>query len=139
METATLAKENCLRRVGLWPILRKRDQSIAIAESSTGGMIRGLLALPGASAYSSAARSPYTPQAKILQLGLDKAALTQFRPGTEPHTLLLPPGAQAGFAAAWGLGETGADWHDRDMTVDQMGSQLLVTTGPSSCASDFQL
>jgi nicotinamide-nucleotide amidase len=89
--------------------LKARRESIAIAESSTGGLISAaLLALPGASAYFLGGAVAYTRQAKILLLGLDEAALTQFRPATEPHALLLARGAQTRFAATWGLGETGA-------------------------------
>ena len=89
--------------------LKARRESIAIAESSTGDLISAaLLALPGASAYFLGGAVVYTRQAKILLLGLDEAALTQFRPATESHALLLARGVQERFAAAWGLGETGA-------------------------------
>jgi nicotinamide-nucleotide amidase len=82
-----------------------RRESIAIAESSTGGLISAtLLALPGASAYFLGAAVAYTRQAKILLLGLDDGALTQFRPATEPHALLLARGAQARSAAGLGPG-----------------------------------
>jgi PncC family amidohydrolase len=85
--------------------LKARRESIAIAESSTGGLISAaLLALPGALAYFLGGAVAYTRQAKILLLGLDEAALTQFRPATERHALLLARGAQTRFAAAWGLG-----------------------------------
>jgi nicotinamide-nucleotide amidase len=89
--------------------LKARNDSIAIAESSTGGLISAaLLAVPGASAYFLGGAVTYTRQAKILLLGLDEAALTQFRSSTEPHALLLARGARARFGAAWGVAETGA-------------------------------
>jgi nicotinamide-nucleotide amidase len=89
--------------------LKARNDSIAIAESSTGGLISAaLLAVPGASAYFLGGAVTYTRQAKILLLGLDEAALTQFRSTTEPHALLLARGAQARFGATWGVSETGA-------------------------------
>ena len=89
--------------------LKARNDSIAIAESSTGGLISAaLLAVPGASAYFLGGAVTYTRQAKILLLGLDEAALTQFRSATEPHALLLARGAQTRFAATWGVAETGA-------------------------------
>ncbi|MGA7231571.1 MAG: CinA family protein, partial [Xanthobacteraceae bacterium] len=60
--------------------LKARRESIAIAESSTGGLISAaLLALPGASAYFLGGAVAYTRQAKVLLLGLDEAALTEFR------------------------------------------------------------
>jgi hypothetical protein len=52
--------------------LKARRESIAIAESSTGGLIAAtLLALPGASAYFLGGAVAYTRQAKILLLGLE--------------------------------------------------------------------
>ena len=110
--------------------LKARRESIAIAESSTGGLISAaLLALPGASAYFLGGAVAYTRQAKILLLGLDEAALTQFRPATEPHALLLARGAQARFAAAWGLGETGATGPTGNRYGDPAGHTCLAVAG----------
>jgi nicotinamide-nucleotide amidase len=109
---------------------RSRRESIAIAESSTGGLISAaLLALPGASAYFLGGAVAYTRQAKILLLGLDEAALTQFRPATEPHALLLARRAQARFAAAWGLGETGATGPIGNRYGDPAGHTCLAVAG----------
>jgi PncC family amidohydrolase len=113
--------------------LKARRESIAIAESSTGGLISAaLLALPGASAYFLGGAVAYTRQAKILLLGLDEAALTQFRPATEPHALLLARGAQARFATAWGLGETGATGPIGNATAIRLATLVLRSLAPSS-------
>jgi len=94
--------------------LKARRESIAIAESSPGGLISAvLLALPGASAYFLGGAVAYTRPSKIMLLGLDKAALAQFRPATEGHALLLVRGAQARFAANWG------PWGNRRYRTDQ--------------------
>jgi len=110
--------------------LKARRESIAIAESSTGGLISAaLLALPGASAYFLGGAVAYTRQAKILLLGLDEAALTQFRPATEPYGLLLARGAQTRFAATWGLGETGATGPTGNRYSDPPGHTCLAVAG----------
>jgi nicotinamide-nucleotide amidase len=110
--------------------LKARRESIAIAESSTGGLISAaLLALPGASAYFLGGAVAYTRQAKLLLLGLDEAALTEFRPATEPHALLLARGARSRFAASWGLGETGATGPTGNRYGDPAGHTCLAVTG----------
>ena len=115
--------------------LKARRESIAIAESSTGGLIAAaLLALPGASAYFLGGAVAYTRQAKILLLGLDEAALTQFRPATEPHALLLARSAKARFGASWGLGETGATGPTGNRYGDPAGHTCIALVGASEKA-----
>src|SRR5487761_2396861 len=89
--------------------LKARRETLAVVQSSTGGLISAaLLAVPGASAFFLGGAIAYTRQAKTLLLGLDDAALGQFRPATEPHALLLARRAREQFAATWGLAESGA-------------------------------
>jgi len=110
--------------------LKARRESIAVAESSTGGLIAAaLLALPGASAYFLGGAVAYTRQAKILLLGLDEAALTKFRSATEPHALLLARGIKARFGASWGLAETGATGPTGNRYGDPPGHTCLAVTG----------
>jgi nicotinamide-nucleotide amidase len=110
--------------------LKARGESIAIAESSTGGLISAaLLALPGASAYFLGGAVAYTRQAKILLLGLDETALTEFRPATEQHALLLARGARTRFATSWGLSETGATGPVGNRYGDPAGHTCLAVAG----------
>jgi PncC family amidohydrolase len=111
--------------------LKARRESIAIAESSTGGLIAAaLLALPGASAYFLGGAVAYTRQAKIMLLGLDEAALAQFRPATDAHALLLARSVKARFGASWGLGETGATGPTGNRYGDPAGHTCLAVAGP---------
>ncbi len=111
--------------------LKARGESIAVAESSTGGLVAAaLLAVPGASAYFLGGAVSYTRQAKQSLLGLDDAALTKFRPATEPHALLLARGAKTRFAASWGLGETGASGPTGNRYGDPPGHTCVAVTGP---------
>jgi nicotinamide-nucleotide amidase len=100
--------------------LRARRESIAIAESATGGLI---------SAYFLGGAVAYTRPAKMLMLGLAESELTQFRPATEPHALLLARGARARFAAAWGLGESGASGPTGNRYGDPPGHACLAVAG----------
>ena len=109
---------------------KARGESIAIAESSTGGLISAaLLAVPGASAYFLGGAVAYTRQAKKSLLGLDEAALTEFRPATEPHALVLARGVKARFTASWGLGETGATGPTGNRYGDPAGHTCLAVAG----------
>ena len=116
--------------------LKTRRETIAIAESSTGGLIAAaLLALPGASAYFLGGAVAYTRQAKLMLLGLDEAALAQFRPATEAHALVLARGIQTRFAATWGLGETGATGPTGNRYGDPAGHTCLAVAGAANCSS----
>jgi nicotinamide-nucleotide amidase len=115
--------------------LKARGETIAVAESSTGGLIAAaLLAVPGASAYFLGGAVAYTRQAKQLLLGIDDAALGQFRSATEPHALLLARYARARFAATWGLAETGATGPSGNRYGDPAGHTCLAIVGPSERA-----
>jgi nicotinamide-nucleotide amidase len=115
--------------------LRARGETIAVAESSTGGLISAaLLAVPGASAYFLGGAVAYTRQAKQLLLGLDDAALGQFRSATESHALLLARQVRAQFAATWGLAETGATGPSGNRYGDPAGHTCLAIVGASERA-----
>jgi nicotinamide-nucleotide amidase len=112
--------------------LKARRETIAVAESSTGGLISAaLLAVPGASAYFLGGAVAYTRQAKSLLLGIDDAALGQFRAATEPHALLLARRARLKFAATWGLAESGAAGPSGNRYGDPAGHTCLAIVGTS--------
>jgi PncC family amidohydrolase len=110
--------------------LKERGETVAVAESSTGGLIAAaLLAVPGASAYFLGGAVAYTRQAKHLLLALDDAALGEFRPATEGHALLLARRAAARFSASWGLGETGAPGPSGNRYGDPAGHTCVAIAG----------
>ena len=115
--------------------LKARRETIAVAKSSTGGLISAaLLALPGASAYFLGGAVAYTRQAKSVLLAIDDAALGQFRPATEPHALLLARHARLQFAATWGLAETGATGPSGNRYGDPPGHTCLAIAGTAERA-----
>ena len=115
--------------------LKARGETIAVAESSTGGLISAaLLAVPGASAYFLGGAVVYTRQAKSLLLAIGDGALSEFRPATEPHALLLARRARVQFAATWGLGETGATGPSGNRYGDPAGHTCLAITGAAERA-----
>ena len=115
--------------------LKARGETVAVAESSTGGLISAaLLAVPGASAYFVGGAVAYTRQAKKLLLAIDDVELAQFRPATEPHALVLARHARAQFAATWGLGETGATGPTGNRYGDPAGHTCLAIVGAAERA-----
>jgi PncC family amidohydrolase len=112
-------------------VLRERQQTIAIAESSTAGLISAaLLAVPGASAYFLGGAVVYTRQARRALLDLGDADLANMRPSTEAYARLLARTAQARFEADWALGESGASGPTGNRYGDAAGHCCLAIAGP---------
>src|ERR1700692_4059301 len=90
-------------------ILKERRQTIAVAESSTGGLISAaLLSVPGASAYFLGGAVVYTRDARRLLMDYPDEARKGIRSASEPYAKLLAETARRRFATDWGLSETGA-------------------------------
>src|SRR3981189_2593823 len=88
-------------------LLTRRKETVAIAESSAGGLISAaLLAVPGASAYFLGGAVAYTRTARIALLDLPESALEGMRPSTEPYAQLLSRIARARLGSTWSIAET---------------------------------
>jgi PncC family amidohydrolase len=111
-------------------VLTSRRQTIAIAESSTGGLISAvLLAVPGASAYFLGGAVVYTRQSRRLLLDIPDAALEGMRPSTEPYALLMARTAQKQFSSTWALAETGATGPTGNRYGDSAGHSCIALAG----------
>src|SRR4029079_1144677 len=89
--------------------LIERKQTIAIAESSTGGLISAaLLAVPGASAYFLGGGVVYTRDARRVLMDISDETMKGLRSPSEPYRKLWASRVRQRFAADWGLSETGA-------------------------------
>ena len=109
--------------------LKERRETIAIAESSTGGLISAaLLAVPGASAYFLGGAVVYTLSARkgLMDIG----ELKDMRASTEPYALLLARTARQRLGASWGLGETGATGPTGNRYGDAAGHSCIAVAGP---------
>src|SRR5438093_3603006 len=93
----------------LGTLLKERKETIAVAESSAGGLITAaLLAVPGASAYCLGGAVIYTAQAWGALRDFSPELLGGFRSATEGNALARARIIRERFGASWGLGETGA-------------------------------
>jgi len=112
-----------------------RRETIAIAESSTGGLIAAaLLAVPGASAYFLGGAVVYTKSARAALLGIADADMQGLRPATQAYALLLARRMRQRHGAAWGLGETGATGPTGNRYGDPAGHTCMAVAGPAERA-----
>ena len=111
--------------------LAARKETVAVAESSAGGLITAaLLAVPGASAYCLGGVVIYTRQAWDALRDFDQKLLGGYRSSTEGNALVRARLARDRFGATWGLGETGAAGPTGNRYGDPAGHAWLAIAGP---------
>jgi nicotinamide-nucleotide amidase len=111
--------------------LIERKQTIAIAESSTGGLISAaLLSVPGASAYFLGGGVVYTRDARRILMDISDEAMKGLRSASEPYAKLLANQARQRFATDWGLSETGATGPTGNRYGDAAGHSCMAVAGP---------
>ena len=110
--------------------LKSRKETIAIAESSSGGLLSALLlAVPGASAYFLGGAVVYTAKSRVLLMDLPREAVAGMRSASEPYALLLARTARERFSASWGLSETGAAGPTGNPYGDAAGHTCIALSG----------
>jgi nicotinamide-nucleotide amidase len=117
------------------PRLIARRETIAVAESSTGGLIAAaLLAVPGASAYFLGGAVVYTKSARGALLGFGDAEMAGLRAATEAYALFIARRVRDRHGAIWGLGETGATGPTGNRYGDPAGHTCIAVAGPAERA-----
>lgn len=116
-------------------LLKARGETVAVAESSAGGLIcAALLAVPGASAYFKGGGTVYTSDAKRILIDIPAAAMEAHRAATQDHALDLARAARVRLDADWGIGETGAAGPTGNRYGDPAGHSALGVSGPKELA-----
>jgi PncC family amidohydrolase len=111
--------------------LKARGETIAISESSTGGLISAaLLSVPGASAYFLGGAVVYTRQARSALVGITDKDMTGIRSASEPYAALLARTVRERHDATWGLAETGATGPTGNRYGDPAGHTCIALNGP---------
>ena len=111
--------------------LRARGETIAVSESSAGGLISAaLLSQPGASAYFLGGGVVYTAQARSALLGITETDMIGMRSASEPYAALLAQTVCRRHGATWGLAETGATGPTGNRYGDPAGHACIAISGP---------
>ncbi len=113
-------------------LLKQQKQTVAVAESSAGGLISAsLLAVPGASEYFLGGAVVYTKQSREALLGITAEQMKDLRPSTEAYALMLARAAQRKFGTTWAIAETGAAGPTGNRYGDAAGHACIAVVGPN--------
>ncbi|MBX3627370.1 MAG: CinA family protein [Rhizobacter sp.] len=108
-----------------------RGETIAIAESSAGGLISAaLLSRAGASGYYLGGAVVYTRRAFRRFTTLTADDMAGLRSSTVPYAKLMAHHQRERFRASWGLAETGAAGPEGNPYGDPAGHSCLAVDGP---------
>ena len=111
--------------------LMERGQTLAVAESSAGGVINAaLVAVPGASAYYVGGCVIYTAAGREALLGISAQDMAGMRSASELFAQLLARRVREKLGTTWGLSETGASGPRGNRYGDPAGHACIAVSGP---------
>lgn len=112
-------------------LLKARKHTIAVAESSAGGLIAAaLVAVPGASAFFLGGGVIYTHEARRTLLQVPDEALSGIQASTEEYALRMARAVRQHLGTTWGLSETGATGPTGNRYGDSAGHACIAVSGP---------
>lgn len=122
-------------------LLKASGQTVATAESCTGGSIAALLTrIPGSSQYVQGGIVAYANEAKIQLLGVPEADLVQHGAVSDPVVRAMARGARQRLNADWGLASSGVMGPDGGSAAKPLGTVWLAVSGPGvDWAARFQM
>jgi len=110
--------------------LTARGQTLAVAESLTGGMIAAAITdIPGASVVFRGAVVAYATDSKHTMLGVDERLLAQVGAVHPDVAVAMASGARQRFGASYGLASTGVAGPD-PQDGQPVGTVFLAIVGP---------
>lgn len=118
-------------------LLRKREETVAVAEGSAGGLISAaLLGVPGASAYFLGGCNIYTMQAHKAFIEGTIERPEGMRGASEPFAKYLSRAVALRTGATWGIGEAGAAGPP-NRYGDPSGHVWFSIAGPHAPGDDY--
>lgn len=116
-------------------LLKEKKHTIAVAESSAGGLISSVLvAVPGASAFFLGGSVIYTLEARRAFLQLTDEEFTGVRASTEEYAIRMARAVRRLMGTTWGLSETGATGPTGNRYGDAAGHACIAVAGPEERA-----
>lgn len=114
----------------LGAMLKVRHETVAVAESSTGGLISAaLLSVAGASAYFIGGAVVYTLKARRWMLDVPDGAFAGIKSVTEEGAMILARAARDRFAVTWSVAEIGASGPTGNRYGDPAGHSCIAIAG----------
>ncbi|MGE0622061.1 MAG: CinA family protein [Pseudomonadales bacterium] len=119
--------------------LVRAGTTVAVAESSTGGLISAaLLAVPGASAYYRGGSVIYTLEARRELLGIRRADVEGLAPLTEEMVARFAARARQQLGATWAIAELGVAGPTPARYGHAPGLSVLAVDGPRPMTRTIQ-
>ena len=113
-------------------LLRQRGETVAVAESCTGGRVADRLTnVPGSSAYVVAGVVAYANQAKVQALAVRPHDLAAHGAVSEPVARAMAAGVRRFFGAHWGVATTGIAGPGGGTPEKPVGTVYVAVDGPA--------
>lgn len=120
-------------------LLKARGETVAVAESSTGGLIAAsLLSVPGASAYFLGGSVIYTLPSRRELLRITAGDVEGLAPLSEPMVRRFAAHARMQLGATWGISELGAAGPTGARYGHPPGTSVLAVDGPETASITVQ-
>ena len=114
----------------LGALLKDRHETVAVAESTTGGLISAaLLSVPGASAYFVGGAVVYTLKARRAMLDVPDSAFAGIKSVTEEGAMILARAARERLGVTWSVAEIGASGPTGNRYGDPAGHSCIAVAG----------
>ncbi len=118
-------------------LLQKRQATVAVAESCTGGLIgHRLTNTPGSSAYFSCGFITYSNEAKKRYLGVPGSTLQEHGAVSEATARSMANGVRKAAGTTWGLAVTGIAGPAGGSAAKPVGTVHLCAAGPDGACHE---
>ncbi|MDP6042326.1 MAG: CinA family protein [Candidatus Latescibacteria bacterium] len=120
--------------------LRERGWTIAVAETTTGGLISArIVSVPGSSAYYERGVIAYSKVSKSEMLGIDLTVIDEYGAVSAETAAVMAKGVQKVSGATLGLAETGIAGPILGRSPKPVGTTYIALAGPDhTVCEDFQ-